>query len=183
MSKIIVLCGAASTAKTTSMYVLRNALKENNSVEIAHEYAREYLLKYGSCHDWMAQIDIFLEQEQREIAAINSRADYVIFECPLFLSYLYTLTLSWKESKHLSIISRLYETSVMHLLRYDSIYYLPTDGSSYVKDSIRGEAESHRDKIDLAIQGFLDVHFVDYKIISCPNKERANEILKEINNG
>ena len=60
------------------------------------------------------------------------------------------------------------------------IYYLATDGSNYIRDSIRAEMEKVRDKMDMAIQGFLDVHFIDYKTISCPNEERANEILKDI---
>lgn len=180
MSKIIALCGAASCGKTTSAYAIRNALKKNHSIEIAHEYAREYLLRRGSCHDWMAQIEIFLEQQQREISVIDSGADYIILECPLFMSYIYTLTLPWQKSEHLGILSRLYEMSIRHILKYDMIYYLATDGSGYMKDSVRAEMEKVRDKMDMAIQGFLDVHFVDYKTISCPNEERANEILKDL---
>ena len=183
MSKIIVLCGAASCGKTTTAYALRNTLIKDHVVEIVHEYAREYLLGDKRGNSVFAQVLIFLEQLEREMKVMGRpEIDLAICECPLFLNYLYTLSmrLMIEEDEGYPVsqfLSKIYQKCIDQLFRYDHVFYLPSN-TEFKDDAVRGEAKKYRGKVDLAVKGFLDVHAIDYMTIDCPKEERANMILE-----
>ncbi len=183
MSKIIALCGAASCGKTTTAYALRNTLIKDYVVEIVHEYAREYLLRNDSGDSLIAQMTIFNEQSERERNIIaQPKVDIAICECPLFLNYLYTLSMELVAKQNLmwpQLLSGMYEKCIKQLFRYDYVYYLPSINIEFKDDAVRGESKQHRSKIESAVKGFLDVHAIDYVTIDCP-KERANVILEHL---
>lgn len=182
MSKIIALCGAASCGKTTTAYTLRNSLIKDHVTEIVHEYAREYLLRNEHGNTLVAQMIIFNEQLEREKTIINNpKVKIVICECPLFLNYLYVLSMQLVSNKSTAwpqFLSEIYKKCVEQLFCYDYIYYLPSMNTEFKDDAVRGEAKQHRHKVESAIKGFLDIHAVDYITIDCPKEERANMILE-----
>ncbi len=186
MSKTIALCGAASCGKTTTAYKLRNVLIEDHVVEIVHEYAREYLLEHKRGDSVFAQVLIFLEQLEREITIMGrSEIDLAICECPLFLNYLYTLSMRSmiEEDEGYPVsrfLSKIYQKCINQLFRYDHVFYLSSVNTEFKDDAIRGEAKKYRCKVDLAVKGFLDVHIIDYITVDCPKEERANMILDHL---
>lgn len=186
MSKVIALCGAASCGKTTAAYTLRNVLIKDHVVEIIHEYAREYLLgnKRGNCI--FAQVLIFQEQLAREMKIMGrSEIDLAICECPLFLNYLYTLSmrLMIEEDEGYPVsqfLSKIYQKCIDQLFCYDYVFYLPSINTEFKDDAVRGEAKKYKSKVDLAVKGFLDVHVIDYITVDCPKEKRANMILEHL---
>ncbi len=184
MSKIIALCGTASCGKTTTAYALRNSLVKSHVVEIVPEYAREYLLRNERGDTLIAQMTIFSEQLERERKIIgNPTVEIVVCECPLFLNYLYTLSMELISKKNTAwpqFLSEIYKKCIEQLFCYDYIYYLPSVNTEFKNDAVRGEAKQHRNKVELAVKGFLDVHAIDYMTIDCPKDERANMILEHL---
>lgn len=184
MSKTIALCGAASCGKTTTAYALRNSLIKDHVTEIVHEYAREFLLTNEHGDTLIAQMIIFNEQLERERKIINNpKVEIVICECPLFLNYLYTLSMQLVSRKNVSwpqFLSEIYKKCIEQLFSYDYIYCLPSVNTEFKDDAVRGEAKQHRHEIESAIKGFLDVHAVDYMTIDCPKEERADMILRHL---
>lgn len=173
------ICGAPSAGKTTSAERIRAVLKRQYglpSVEAVREYARHYIEETGKVKNIHEQWSILQGQERWERQAERTY-DFVISDSPMFLPYIYTVTLAdLKDPKHRHLLLSMYEEALLAVCEYEVIYLLPLP-EKVQQDGLRVQNEDDARKLHNAMDNFLEGHLAADKF------ERVPPLMDEIDEG
>lgn len=162
MGKIIGICGAPGSGKTTMSHLLRYKLQKitTESKEVCREYARHYMEKVGKIDEIHQQFFIYDGQLKSE-TQIKNNYNIAISDSPLLLTYIYGKILFNPDKKNnIAALVRLYELSLCSAFEYNKIYLLPPQ--QVFQDGIRSQNDEDAIKIFNNIKEFTDSH--------CPHK-------------
>jgi len=166
MTKIICLYGGPGSGKSTYASELFSSMKKKGqSVELVSEYAKEFVYKKFDSKEKITkeeQLMIYSEQFRRERLLYN-RVDYIITECPVPLSYIYS---------HINYKDELMDTIFVNLVK---LYFRETSNIEfenyfikrkyeYVNEG-RFENEEQAKIVDSVIKKFLDENNIKYSEI------------------
>lgn len=162
MGKMIGLCGAPGSGKTTMSHLLRYKLQKvtTESKEVCREYARHYMEKVGEIDEIHQQFFIYDGQKKSEMQ-IRDNYDIAISDSPLLLTYIYgRILFNPTKKNNIAALVRLYELSLYSAFEYDKIYLLPPQ--SVYQDGIRSQNDNDAIEIFNDIKQFTNIH--------CPDK-------------
>lgn len=183
MNKVIGICGAPSSGKTTISQLLRWQI-ESKTREVPREYARHYMEKYGPISNIHQQLLIYDGQTKLE-KQMRDNYELTISDSPRFLSYIYSKKyFNYKNKHEKAALVRIYELSLESLQDYEIIYLLPPP-EKIIQDGIREQKDGDGLTIFNDIKIFLETHAPDlFKIIEDHNRNNmmvsVNVILKDL---
>lgn len=193
----VAFTGAPDSGKTTLAKMVSARLNLQGYVPAyVHEFARDYITKYGIRPNTVAeQFYVLHVQEQREREMCSGSTQIMYTDCPVMLSYIYAIDLV-QDAKDLRMLSELYEMTLTLLgrdgcsqlrdslqiprPRYDLIFYLRPFRET-VKDDVRAQDWDRIGKLDRQIKAFLDLHGIEHIELTNTNMEqRIADVEKAI---
>ncbi len=197
----VAFIGAPDSGKTTMCKMVSSRLNLKGYVPAyVHEFARDYITKYGIRPNTVAeQFYVLNVQEQREREMCTGSTQVMYTDAPIILSYIYAIDLV-RDAKDLDMLSELYG-KVLRLLgnanaqgglrdslqickpRYDLIFLLRPFRKTVI-DDVRAVDLNRLDRLDVQMRGFLDLHGFPYQELTQDFNERLDvvesAILKKI---
>lgn len=183
--KKICFVGAPSTGKSTIAKVLAKKLKNDGyTVEIAREYARDFIFENKEVKGVDDQLLIAKGQKQREEEAAANNSDFVICDCAVFLSYVYASLHepaekdSVKDLKYRQVLKEIEKEIGSAFWGYDFVFFLPpeipveNDGVRLYTDKILEISEK--------IKNLLAEKKVDYFEVGGNVNERLVKIMEKL---
>jgi nicotinamide riboside kinase len=175
----VAFTGAPDSGKTTlaKMVSARMNLKGYVPAYI-HEFARDYITKYGIRPNTVAeQFYVLRTQEKREREMCSGSTQIMYTDCPIMLSYIYAIDLV-KDEKDLDMLSELYgETLRLMKNRYDLIFYLRPFRET-VKDDVRAQDWDRIAKLDDQVKAFLVLHGIVHTELTDTNMEHRVDYVE-----
>lgn len=178
----IAIVGSPSSGKTSTAEALKVKLKlAGYNAEIAHEYPRTYIQRYGVADHPLEQF-LILERQAQVEATIQAHHDITICDSSTFLCYIYGSRLVNDSYGKISDVKLahfknvLYKSAMNHLGTYDFIFYVPCLGTME-DDGIRVQTTQDAIEIDEQIVGFLKMEQVPFFTVSGLPQERADRIM------
>ena len=182
MTKRIAVLGGPRCGKTTLIQQLYVDMKiQGINVGYAFEYSTDYLRDKGMIESIAEQYGIYLGQKRLEDKL--SDFDYALTDYATFVPYIYgrfMLGDKKRTQKEIEILKDLYVLALEDIANYDRIIYLPRE-FGYEKDGVRWQDEDLAKAIDEAILTFLKSENIQYDIVTGSTKERAKQILEQMN--
>ncbi len=188
------IAGAPGSGKTTLSRSLTNELhiKFGKDAQYVSEFARDHInwvkMKNSDIYtpNLTDQILFFDKQLERE-TLLPPSVEFVITDSPIFLSLIYTLiqcdlTNPQERAFYFHMYDKLIDVIFNHWTDYDHIFLLD-NSKDYRQDGTRIQTEDDREDIGKRIQGFLDMHGIQYTALPADNDERIQVCLKEIGLG
>jgi len=154
------IAGPPSSGKDTLADSLNSVLI--NSSNKVHEYAREYVEKYGPPKSIFEQYVIYSKQFERE-NEIRSIYQVAICSSPRFLSWFYASKLLCRTDRReaeLGVLSELYKNALKSLFDYSFIIYC--EPLEYDDDGLRFQSKKDVKDIHNSITSFFDIHKINY---------------------
>ncbi len=165
------IVGAPSSGKTTLAEGISFAYKSKGNLKriaLITEYAREFVkdFKIPTTSDQKHILDKQLENEQ-----LAEGASLMITDSPFWLSYIYACHASNPPtSKDSYYINQIHQTIINKINYYDIIIFLQHNPDFLTKVNIKDGQRVHDDvseiiNIDKKIEGFMNLHGIEYKIV------------------
>ena len=192
----VAFTGAPDSGKTTLAKMVSARMNLKGYVPAyVHEFARDYITKYGIRPNTVAeQFYVLKIQEQREREMCSSSTQIMYTDCPIMLSYIYAIDLV-RDAKDLRMLSELYEETLkllgtpdwnkglrdeLRLIppRYDFIFYLRPFRET-VKDDVRAQDWDRIGRLDNQIKAFLLLHGIVHTELTDNNMEHRVEYVEE----
>ena len=157
--KLVAFIGGAGTGKTTLACALKEYFMMNKiSTDVCTEYAREFVFEYGFPESAFAQYKITLNQKHREDILCQGKNEYIFSDCPVWLSYIYTLPLikadSSKQVK--AVAADIYKEFVIDQMdRYHKVFYIQNDNP--FDDGCKHDIEIQK-LINNNLESFVQLH-------------------------
>jgi nicotinamide riboside kinase len=183
--KKICFVGAPSTGKSTIAKVLAKKLKNDGyTVEIAREYARDFIFENKEVRDANDQLFIAKGQKQREEEAAMKNPDFVVCDCAVFLSYVYASLHepakrdSTKDLKYKQVLKEIEKEIGSAFWGYDFVFFLPpeipieNDGVRLYTDKILEISEK--------IKNLMAEKKIDYFEVGGDVNERLMKIVEKL---
>jgi nicotinamide riboside kinase len=175
------ICGAPSSGKSETaknLSFVLNTKYEANSFHVT-EYATTFLQKYNRLPTVSDQLFIFDGQLNRELNA--SKANIVISDCPVFLSYVYLTHINKDElnNNNAFMLSKLYKKSLFASLGYTDIIFLEL--IEYRDNGIRYNSSKEALEIQNKIKNFLDYNNINYMSSTYRDFNKIVDSLLNIN--
>jgi len=179
----VAFTGAPDSGKTTLAKMVSARLNLKGYVPAyIHEYARDYITKYGVRPNTVAEQHYVYEyQLARENEMCSSSTQIMYTDCPIMLAYVYAIDLA-KDDKDMDMLAHLYNKTVRIMKnRYDVIFLLRPFRNRVI-DDVRKQDLYRLDKLDVQIQSFLDLHGLSYTELGTdvPMDDRLQVIEKAI---
>ncbi len=159
----VAFTGAPDSGKTTLAKMASAELNLKGFVPAyVHEYARDYITKYGVRPNTVAEQHYVYEyQLARENEMCSGSTQIMYTDCPIMLAYVYAIDLA-KDDKDMDMLAHLYnKTARIMRNRYDLIFLLRPFRDRVI-DDVRKQDLHRLDKLDVQIQAFLDLHGIPY---------------------
>ena len=163
----VAFTGAPDSGKTTLAKMVSARLNLKGYVPaLVHEYARDYITKYGVRPNTVAeQFLVFYRQLEREEEMCSQSTQVMYTDCPIMLSYVYAIDLV-RDDKDRDDFTYLYNKTLIALEnRYDLIFLLRPFRET-VKDDVRAQDWNRIGRLNTQVQAFLDLHNVPYTELS-----------------
>ncbi len=192
----VAFTGAPDSGKTTLAKMVSAKMNLKGYVPAyVHEFARDYITKYGIRPNTVAeQFYVLKVQEQREREMCSSSTQIMYTDCPIMLSYIYAIDLV-RDAKDLKMLSELYEETLRLLgnpnissglrtelqipkPRYDLIFYLRPFRET-VKDDVRAQDWDRIGKLDTQVKSFLVLHGIVHTELTDTNMEHRVEYVEQ----
>lgn len=156
------ICGGPSSGKTETAKWLSNKINTEfggNSYNVA-EYATTFIQKYNRPPNFVDQFFVWQGQSSREHDANN--ADIIISDCPIFLSYIYTMINHKDElnEENALYLSKMYKRVLFGMTEYTDIVFMKI--KNYKENGIRFQTSKEAKDIETNVKGFLDNHNIKY---------------------
>ena len=194
----VAFTGAPDSGKTTLAKMVSARLNLQGYVpSYVHEFARDYITKYGIRPNTVAeQFYVLHVQERREREMCSNSTQIMYTDCPIVLSYIYAIDLV-EDAKDLEMLAELYEETLLLLgnnnsctglrdslrlsnPRYDLIFMLRPFRET-VKDDVRAQDWDRIGKLDRQIKAFLDLHGIEHiELTSTDMEQRIADVEKAI---
>ena len=181
-SKLISICGAPCSGKSTLATSVHNELKKmgKNSIFIS-EVATDYIAEYGIPNTPVDQLVIFYKQLNRERMYIGSK-DYIMCDSSGILNYFYFRGLFGGElsNKDIATINHLQKEILKTLNQWDHIFYVPPMLDN-TEDGIRYQSKEQILSLDRKIKSYLELENINHDDLSnIKLNERCDYILNKI---
>lgn len=180
--------GVPSTGKTT----LARALSANSykvpefaRAELVSEYARRFIVEYGTDVTLMDQFRIIKKQCEWEDRVPFESTDLVITDSPIHISFMYSLDRCDGSKKDVLYLNDIFKilNKLTYPPRYDVIFHLPWDAFKPVDDGVRASfqlEDEWRKKADIRLRSVFEVfppkHF--HSVQAQSTEDRIEECLK-----
>jgi len=176
----VAFTGAPDSGKTTLAKMVSARLNLEGYVPaLIHEYARDYITKYGVRPNTVAeQFLVFYMQLERENEMCSSSTQIMYTDCPVMLSYIYAIDLV-KDDKDRDNLTYLYNKTLMVLEnRYDLIFMLRPFRET-VKDDVRAQDWDRIGKLDKQIKAFLNLHGIVHTELTSTKMEHRVDYVEQ----
>lgn len=175
--------GKTSTARALAANCRR--IEHLQNVELATEYARRYIHKYGAITEVWEQYRILNKQLDWE-DSIGS-IDMLITDSPIFMCLMYAQALSKGTKKDNMVVNDIFSTLTKlnnPLPRYDIIFHVPPIIKP-VADGVRGKEQfdpAWREATDLHLRAITKMFKpgIEHEIVSVDIQDRVEECLSII---
>ena len=185
--KKICFVGGPSTGKSTlAKQLTEELIKQNRSVELVGESARDYIIKHGTIEGPQAQLAICRDQKEREKIAKSRNPEFLVCDVPIFLSQIYFDFLKDKifdknKAEELKKMRKEIGREIEDKINsYDFVFFLPPelppqeDGVRLYTDQIEHISER--------IDKFLHSNNIKHYDLSGTVKDRMAKAFKIIQN-
>ncbi len=193
----VAFTGAPDSGKTTLAKMVSAKMNLKGHVPAyVHEFARDYITKYGIRPNTVAeQFYVLRTQEKREREMCSASTQIMYTDCPIMLSYIYAIDLV-RDSKDLTMLGELYEETLRLMgvvknregglrdslalpdPRYDLIFYLRPFRET-VKDDVRAQDWDRIGRLDDQVKAFLVLHGIVHTELTDTNMERRVEYVEQ----
>lgn len=167
--KVINLFGAPSAGKSTTMLGLTYHMKLMGlSVENTPEFFKEMIYEESNTELFGGQLYVLGEQNRR-IARLNGKNDFVITDCPLPLIGFYT-SRDYIEGFH-EFIKNLNQ-------KYDNVNYLIVRKHEFENEK-RIHDETQSKELERKLPSYLDALNIKYKVIES-GEDLVNNLIEDM---
>lgn len=177
----VAFTGAPDSGKTTLAKMVSAELNLEGYVpSYIHEFARDYITKYGVRPNTVAeQFYVLGVQEQRERDMCSSSTQIMYTDGPIMLPYIYAIDLV-RDTKDRDMLVDLYGKTLALLDgRYDIIILLRPFRET-VKDDVRAQDWDRIGKLDKQIKAFLVIHSMVHIELTSTKMEHRVDVVKRI---
>lgn len=178
----VAFIGAPDSGKTTLAKMVSSKLNLKGYVPAyVHEFARDYITKYGVRPNTVAeQFYVLKKQLERETDMCSTSTQIMYTDCPLILPYIYAVDLVQLTSRDIDMFSELYaDTLKLTKNRYDLIYYLRPFRETVI-DDVRKQDLNRLTSLDTQIKAFLDLHHYNYVELCQDFETRISIVEKQV---
>ncbi len=177
----IAFIGAPDSGKTTLAKMVSAKLNLKGYIPAyVHEFARDYITKYGVRPNTVAeQLYVLDVQETREREMCSNSTQIMYTDSPIILSYIYAIDFV-RDEKDRDMLVELYGKTLRLLKdRYDLIFFLRPFRET-VKDDVRAQDWDRLGKLDTQIRAFLDLHSIEYTELTQNMDSRITVVEKAV---
>lgn len=183
--KKICFVGAPSTGKSTLAKLLTEELIRNNrSVELVGEFARDFIIEHGAINSPQDQLSIHRVQREKEKLACGRNQEFIVCDTPSFLSHVYFDFLKDKvfdknKIEELNKSEKEIRQEINEEINsYDFVFFLPPEFPAQ-KDGVRLYTDNV-EEISGRMQKFLNHHNVKHYELRGTVQDRVGKALKVI---
>lgn len=155
------ICGAPSSGKTTMAHEITQRMNAEFKANAFHaaEYATSFIQKYNRTPTFYDQFIVWHGQHKRERDAKNN---FIISDCPTFLTYIYLPFLYKKEFNDCDAMwfAKMYKNALLDISSYGDIILLAM--KEYSDNGIRYQTENEALEIERKIRSFLNDHNIRF---------------------
>ena len=183
-SKLISICGAPSSGKSTLAASVHHGLKisKKNSIFVG-EAATDYIAEWGIPNTPTDQIVVFYKQLGRERMYVGSK-EWIVCDSSSILNYFYFRSLfnDRLELKDIATINHIQKEILKSLNQWHKIYYVPPYLEMDEMDGIRYHNKEEILKLDRIIKNYLELERIPHVDLSMvPIDQRTEWVLNDLN--
>lgn len=178
MSMKIGIAGGPGVGKSTLAKDLCGELTAKGfTAEAPEEFARIYIKRFGPPHNIYEQ-SLFLLGQKAQEERVN--ADFVISDCPKFLSYLYLIPFAdLNNPKHNYLIHKVYEQALATLSEYNYFIYIPKE-FPFKENGVRYQTDKETKRLDRMIKSFFNIHRLRRLTVRGTPEQRLGQAMEYI---